>query len=505
MSLSSMMNKEKEAILDEQVPPRKESEDPAAAAAAAAAADLSLLLVERNDLSSSVNDFDKYFSLGLTSHLYGLYQSNKLTDIRVECGAETFQFHKPVLSFSSGYFQTLFALESSTDMNSHTLDFAVEPHTFRILATSFYTGIVADLSEANAIALLQASFVLEAHSANDQIMAFLQQKLSIDNCLDIWLACEYCFDADLKSKATAKVGRHLSQVCTTDAFLQLHVDKLVELLSEDGLQVPNEMVVYSAAMGWIQHDLPNREGNLYSVLRVVRFHYLSREFLTDVVAEEQLVLNNNDVMGLYSKALQYKLKSPRAKTDVKRRDFFAHSVVGGCEKFAKEQQRVALRDESPDSKWNHWIHVHVIFPLQYFQQNVWNKYIATPVITWASFCKEDVVEKHITGPLSRAPCMRPQEEETIPGVRNENVFEKYIVRPIVESPCIPDSDDEYEEEEKERNATLVDENAALAAATTTKEEDKPLDDSILQDSVWTKIDAAVEYEPPSKQANVAVD
>lgn len=430
--------------------------------------------------------------------MYGLYQSNKLTDIRVECGDETFCFHKPVLAFSSGYFQKL--LTDKPDTVSHKLDFPIEPTTFRILATSFYTGVV-ELSETNdaAIDLLQASFFLEAHYANAQIVSFLMTQLSIDNCLDTYLASDYSFDAALKTKSTAKVGRHLSEVASTNkTFLDLQSDKLVELLSDDGLQVPNEMVVYEAAIAWIKHDLTNRQQDLFSVLNVVRFQYLSKDYLTEVVAEEQLVLNNNDVMGLYSKALQYKLRSPRASTQAKRRDFFRHSVVGGCEKFAKQQQQVAtLRVESEDP-WKHFINVHVVFPFQYFQTNIWNKYIATPVLTWTQFCKEDVVEKHITGPLSRTPCMLPQgdnDEEAIPGVPKENVLEKYIVRPIMESPCIPDSDDEYEEH-----------NANLLLVEETKEQDEHVDVSILQDSVWTNIEnAANQNESSSKLTVVAMD
>jgi hypothetical protein len=209
------------------------------------------------------------------------------------------------------------------------------------------------------------------------------------------------------------------------------------------------------------------------------------------VAEEALVLSDKDAMSLYLNALQYKLGSPKAKApkNRRRRDSFRHSVVGGVERYAKQQQEMALQvvPESK-SKWNHWLDVHVVFPWHYFQTNIWQRYIATPVITWTSVCKEDVLQKRIAGPLSqtRDMLLPPPSEPTIPGVRQENVIEKYILRPIAESPCIPDSsDEEYEDEEE-------------VSPIASREHDSPTPshDDLLRESVWTKIS---EVATPEKE------
>lgn len=448
-------------------------------------------IVNQEDNATTFHLFDKEHVLGLSSYFYSLYKSKTLTDISVECGTDKFQFHKPVLSYSSGYFSTLF--ETSPEVSSHKLTFQVEPAMFDILANSFYTGSVFPLTEENALRLLHASYFLKAGEAHDECTAFLQKNLYIDNCLDIWIEARTCCNDVLLKQATAKVGRHLEEVACTDTFLQLDFDQVQDLLSSDGLQVVSEMVVYNAAVGWIKHDLPTRESHLYDVLSVVRFNYLSREFLTETVAEEPLVLSDKDAMSLYLNALQYKLGSPRAKAPASknrpRRDSFRHSVVGGVERYAKQQQEMALQ-VVPESKpkWNHWLDVHVVFPWQYFQTNIWQRYIATPVVTWVAFCKQDVLEKRIAGPLSqtREILLPPSSEPSIPGVRQENVIEKWILRPIAESPCIPDSsDEEYEYDEPE------------VSPIATRDHDSPTpDDDLLHESVWTKIS---EVATPEKE------
>ena len=460
--------------------------------------------------NAELHDFDGLYTLQLAAQLREMYQSKTLCDIAITCGSKRFDFQKVVLSCGSGYFRNL--LKDDPTCREHILTFepAIQPETFEIVAESLYTGAITKIDYETSIPLLRAAYFLDVPHATAQCTELLLHELDQDKCLEIWKAARFCSNDALLVASTAMIGRHLPTVTSMDLFLDLPIEEVVDLLSSDGLEVPNEMVVYEAVIAWIKHDTANREGLLVQVLNVVRFPYLSRRYLTKTVATESLIQSNHDAMHMYSKAMRFKLAWGRFEEGdepVKRRDHFKYQLQGGYENYQKERREDTrtLEQRIKDVRNNF---------LRMFQEHLLlNKLIVAPLV----FCKDQILVKHLIVPIKESPCIpnKPIEDDderalkeyfgddTGDDSRNalsagpvvpheESFFIKYIARPIEKSPCMPaDSDDE--EDYHIGNEGEDGEEDEDDADTPTKEgpkEDNVRLQSLLGDSVWTKIEAS---------------
>jgi hypothetical protein len=450
--------------------------------------------------TAGLHDFDGLYTLQLAAQLQEMYQSKTLCDIAITCGTQKFDFHKVVLSCGSGYFRKLLADDSTQSEHILTFEPAIQPGTFEVVVESLYTGAITKIDYETSIPLLRATYFLDVPHATAQCTEFLLHELDQDKCLAIWKAARFCSNDVLHVASTAMIG---------------------DLLSDDRLEVPNEMVVYEAVIAWIKHDTANREGLLAQVLKTVRFPYLSRHYLTKRVAAENLVQSNHDAMHMYSKAMRYKLTwGGFAKEDepIKRRDHIKYQLQSGFENYRKERREDTRTFEQRIED------MRITF-LRMFQEHLLlNKFIVAPLV----FCKDQIFVKHLIAPIKESPCIpikafedddeRALKEyfgdETGDDSRNalsagpvvpheESFFIKYIARPIEKSPCMPaDSDDEEDyrvgdDEEDYRVGDDEEEGGEDGGDTPAKE--KPKDRvrlSLLGDSVWTKINPD---EKPGKQ------
>ncbi len=280
-------------------------------------------------------------SVSLTQYLISLYSSDSLTDITITCADETFDLHSPVLSHGSGYFCSVFNKpdggRSEDELSSSVnLDFIppIEPHTFRMIVDSLYTGIVKDMNERNVTDILEGSHHLDVPLAKDACELFMLRHLNIDNCLQYWLSARLCDNVKVKNEAIGLIGRHLDEICKTSLFLELQSNTVMDILSNDGLQLSSEVNAYDAAMSWLKYDQESRVGELDTLLESIRFQYLPVKYLVEVVGKEDMIEGNNSAMKKFTRALKSKLGGDESHP-TKARHHMMHGMRGGFEKIMK--------------------------------------------------------------------------------------------------------------------------------------------------------------------------
>ncbi len=301
----------------------------------------------------------------LASTLFNLYKEGIGSDIDVICGDQTFHLHSAVLIHGSEYFQRILASGNQTSKKAEeqqddgddigfelptstspspktrciTLEFnpPIDPSTFDIVIDSLYTGIVHNMTELNITSLLSAYHHLQIHYAHTTCVNYMLRHLQIDNCLTYWLAGKYCDSTRVQNKAIGLMGRHLHTFYTSHEFLELQAYTIMEILNQDGLQVPNEQIVFEAAMAWIKFDEDVRSAEISNMLDVIRLTYLPAFYLVNVVGKEDLIENDVNAFAKYSSALKLKL-ADKHNENMKQRHNSLYGTIGQFEQVKKQSK-----------------------------------------------------------------------------------------------------------------------------------------------------------------------
>lgn len=291
-------------------------------------------------------------ALSLANHLVTLYTTKSITDVSIKCDDEIFDLHSPVLSHGSGYFRNAFA-DESTEIN---LEFSpsIKASIFRIIVDSLYTGTVDGLHANNVTAFFEASHHLDVKLATDACVEFMLKNLDIDNCFEYWLCARLCSNEKIRGESIGLIGRHLSDISDMPIFQNLASNTVIEILSDDKLQVPSEIEVYEAGMKWIKYDVDNRSDDLVSVLDTARLPLLPKQYLVNVVGKEDLIEENSLAMKKYSAALRKQLAG--GPKGVKPRHNIVHGVRKGYEQMSKSirmsmaNRNVLVTEEEEEEK-----------------------------------------------------------------------------------------------------------------------------------------------------------
>ena len=98
-------------------------------------------------------------------------------------------------------------------------------------------------------------------------------------------------------------------VIETDEFLLLPVNQLVDVISNDELNVKQEEQVYQAVMNWVRHDVDDRKQYLGQLMYHVRLPLLDTKFLVTKVGNDPLFKQDQICRDLIDEAKDYHLLS----------------------------------------------------------------------------------------------------------------------------------------------------------------------------------------------------
>lgn len=214
--------------------------------------------------------------------------------------------HRVVLASCSPYFQAMFTGELIESRQRDVTLQGVDPEAIQLLVDFAYTARI-QVSEDNVQSLLPASSLLQLTSVKDACCEFLKNQLHPSNCLGIraFADAHTCMDL-LESSHRFALQRFL-QVSQTEEFMLLSVKQVLDLISNDDVNVESEEQVYNAVINWIKFDVENRKVFVRDLLPFVRLPLLSRECLMTRVETENLIRSTPDCKDLLIEAMKYHL------------------------------------------------------------------------------------------------------------------------------------------------------------------------------------------------------
>jgi kelch-like protein 1/4/5 len=285
-------------------------------------------------------------------------QAGKLCDVTLIAGnnGKKVQAHRLVLSAASEYFAAMFTGNLRESGESEITLGDVNGDVLQAVVNYCYTGAI-DIREDNVETLLATACLMQLHEVVEACSRFLAHQLHPSNCLGIAVFAEHQACTSLLQEANAYTSQNFMQVIKNQEFLQLSVEQMINLLSNDDLNVSSEEHIFHAAMSWIQHDMANRKAMIGRLLAYVKLPLLSPEFLTDQV--EPMVNADPDCQKLIMEALKWHLLPDRhlqmasSRTRPRKATLGRLLVVGGMDK-----NKGATTIESYDPRCDAWTVAH---------------------------------------------------------------------------------------------------------------------------------------------------
>ena len=212
-----------------------------------------------------------------------LRHANKLCDVTLRTGTDTFKAHKIVLAAASPYFKAMFtAGMKESDMCDVPLQ-GINSCTLAVLIEFAYTAEI-HVSEMNVCQLLPAATMFQMAHVVEACCTFLEHQLDPSNCIGIAEFAQSHGCQELHRKARDFIHQNFSDCSKHEEFLQLDASQLINMIKRDELNVRCESEVYNAVVRWVCYDEERRRPKLEHLLCAVRCH-----FLTPVFLKEQLM------------------------------------------------------------------------------------------------------------------------------------------------------------------------------------------------------------------------
>ncbi|XP_028412094.1 BTB/POZ domain-containing protein POB1-like [Dendronephthya gigantea] len=199
--------------------------------------------------------------------------------------------HSQWLAVQSPYFKALFY---SGMKESYTKDVVMKVHENEIEAhtTLIEAMYTLDVLNGKDLRLVVKTFVL----ANKYDVSFVAKKckyVMLSSRLDME-TCEYILEEIENLSNTEDLFNMIEQFLveeftpidktwTMDKFSTLSEASLKLLLSSDSLAILSENTIFVALMKWVDLHVPRYERDKCDLLKVVRFQFMSVDFLYDVV------------------------------------------------------------------------------------------------------------------------------------------------------------------------------------------------------------------------------
>ncbi|XP_053223790.1 kelch-like protein 4 [Podarcis raffonei] len=215
-----------------------------------------------------------------------LYQAQLLCDVTLVAEGRKFPCHRTLLASISLYFQRMFTSTFKESREGEIVLMDLTASSLQRLLDYIYTGELLLLSE-DVEDLFTAASRLQIMSALEIITRFLMERISMENCLGLYVLAYSHNHRPLLRPASRYIAFHFEHLIELTAFLALDFSVLVSIIASDGLEVDSELTIYRAMRRWVYHNPDERLLKHAALMDHIRLSLLSPEELAEVRAETE--------------------------------------------------------------------------------------------------------------------------------------------------------------------------------------------------------------------------
>ncbi|KAL9952455.1 hypothetical protein ACROYT_G039715 [Oculina patagonica] len=227
-------------------------------------------------------------------------------DVILEVGSgddqARFKAHRIVLCAASPFFFNAFNSDMKEKKEGVIRLEQITKDVMEEVLKYLYTGRV-DISEANACDLMAAADYFLLPTLKDLCGKVIAQALSFSSCITAYYLAERYRCEDLQKKAKDFILANFVVVAETEEFFNLSSTQVEEWISSDEIVVEGEEEVFNVLIKWIARN-ESRNQSVSDLLRHIRFIYITRDFLFNVVLSNPLIKCNLDCLNVTLDAMK---------------------------------------------------------------------------------------------------------------------------------------------------------------------------------------------------------
>ena len=235
------------------------------------------------------------------NHLRG---GSMLCDYILVADSTEVPVHRAVMAASSEYFQVMFMGDMRESKEDRVVLQGVTPVGLQAVVIFAYTGKL-DVNLDNVEEILAAASHLQVNDVVSLACLFIEQVISIDNCVDILNMAELYSLQHTLDKIRVFILENFEAVASSSQFYKLTAVQLEVLLASDNLRVVSEFKLFQLLFQWINENYVEREPFVPNLVSHIRLSLLSGEELVEHVSRVPLMQENRMCAQLLSEAKDY--------------------------------------------------------------------------------------------------------------------------------------------------------------------------------------------------------
>ncbi|XP_064482100.1 kelch-like protein 2 isoform X2 [Ornithodoros turicata] len=235
-----------------------------------------------------------------------LFKKNENTDLSVYVRGQQFFCHKAVLSVYSEFFDGI--IKGKRTISEMDLK-GVSPNAFRDILDYMYTGKLK-ITCQNVGKLYVTASILKISKVKKKCAKILTKSpYDPKHAICVYVTARKYGLGPVCQRVLTLLHNRLEETITCKPFLDLDVEQVCQVLSGDPVGARGEMVIFLAALHWLNHNYLAYEAHVLQVLQCVRFVAMSMEELISCLHPPVLpgIMEIHEVRAYIQKAICYKV------------------------------------------------------------------------------------------------------------------------------------------------------------------------------------------------------
>ncbi|CAK8680750.1 kelch-like protein 18 [Clavelina lepadiformis] len=250
------------------------------------------------------------FAFEAFSTMQDIRRQGKMCDVTLKVGGNKFSAHRIILAASIPYFSSMFTSDMLETSKNEIVIQGIDEDALEVLVNYAYSGHIT-VNVNNVQAIMVGANYLQLQAVKNFCCTFIKKRLHPSNCLGVRQFGEMLMCAPLVERANSYLHQHFVEVSKSEEFLQLPKENVINILSQNELNVKSEEQVFYAAAAWVKYDDETRNKWMDELLQQVRLPLLRPEFLADVVQVDPAAKSCLRCRDLVDKAKDYLLMPDR--------------------------------------------------------------------------------------------------------------------------------------------------------------------------------------------------